>query len=316
MILKKVFRINSEKIHELPHKNFQSEKILQIMIEKNLNKVFEDLEFLTTEFKINDLRPDTVAFDFEKNCFVIIEYKNIKNKQILDQGATYFRMLMEQSHSFVLLYNRNKGKQYDVSNFNWDESYVIFVSPEFTKYQIGASGIGIPVRLFRISYYDNEIITLERIEEQLNSKLGKIIDSTNKTRKYNLDEYDENKYLDGTYHTGNSSVETKKLYFTMKKSLLEKFEKLEVKIRKSYIGFYLKDNASCICTLEVGKSSINLCYSTTVKKGIISDSIFIRNVEKIGTAGVGQYQSKIKSEDDFTKALPFIEKVYNHKSAN
>ena len=303
---------------ELSNIDFESEKILQIMIQDNLDNVFEGLEFLTTEFQpVEHLRPDTVAFDTEKNCFVIIEYKNVKNKQVLDQGATYYRMLMERKDSFVLLYNRIKSKQCVYSDFNWDESYVIFISPEFTKYQIGASGIGLPIRLFRISYYEKEIIVLERIEEHLNNKLGKIDDSASKPKSYvKLDEYDEEKYLNGSYNTGKSSDETRKLYFFMKKKLLDNFENLEVRIKKAYVGFYNKYNDSCICTLDVKKSFIKLNYSTTVKKGIISESDFIRNVEKIGTFGVGHYQSEIKNEDDFNRSLPYIEKVYDHKFSN
>lgn len=288
------------------------------MIQDNLDNVFEGLEFLTSEFRsVEHLRPDTVAFDTEKNCFVIIEYKNIKNKRVLDQGATYYRMLMEQKDSFVLLYNNIKNKQYVYSDFNWDESYVIFISPEFTKYQIGASGIGLPIRLFKVSYYEREIIILERIGEEINNKLSKIIDSVTKPKSYvKLDEYNEEHYLNGNYNTGNASDDTRKLYFNIKKILLDKFEGLEVRIRKAYVGFYNKDNDSCVCTLDVKKSLIKLTYATTVKKGIISESDFIKNMEKVGKFGVGHYQSEIKNEDDLIKALPFIKSVFVTKRSD
>ena len=313
-----MFSHNSGQVTELSNINFQSEKILQTTIETNLEGIFEGLEFLTTEFQLDGLRPDTIAFDTEKNCFVIIEYKNVKNKQVLDQGATYYRMLMEKQDSFVLLYNGIKSKQHDSKNFNWDESYVIFISPEFTKYQIGASGLKkLPIMLYEISCYDKGIFILKRMEDRLNHKYDKTVNSTDKPKNYiKLDEYDEEEYLNHGYNTGNASDGTRKLYFSIKTTLLEKFEDLEIKIRKAYVGFYNKNNDSCICTLSVQKSSIKLCYSTTVKKGIISESDFIRNVEKTGALGVGHYQSDIKNEDDLNKSLPYIEKVYNHKLPN
>ena len=56
-------------------KDFDYENEIQKLIENNLNTVFPNLEFLTTEYRIENLRPDSVAFDIESNAFVIIEYK-------------------------------------------------------------------------------------------------------------------------------------------------------------------------------------------------------------------------------------------------
>ncbi len=161
--MKKVFKNDSDTFSLLKEKTFDNEKMLQTLIEKNLGTVFDGLEFLTTEFQIKDLRPDSVAYDNEKNCFVIIEYKNVKNKQVLDQGASYYRLLREHKGDFVLLYNRLKNQQHKTDDFNWDEPYVIFLSPEFTKYQVGASGIGLPIQLYQILQYEDGIITLERV---------------------------------------------------------------------------------------------------------------------------------------------------------
>ena len=316
--MKDVFELKSDQLTRLNQISFDNEKVLQLLIEKNLDTVFDGLEFLSTEFQIKNLRPDSVAFDTEKNSFVIIEYKNIKNKQVLDQGATYYRLLKEHMGDFALLYNRLKKKQHGISDFNWDEAYVIFISPEFTKYQIGATGIGIPVRLYQIHQFDHGIITLERIGDTHteHSRFGPTENET-KTKSYvKLDEYDEEKFLDGTYKTGNSSPETRELYFKIKKRLLESFEDLEPRQKKAYMGFYLKNNDACICTLDVNKIRVKISYATTVKKNILSSSEFIHNVEKIGISGVGHYQSEIKDEGDIEKALQYVRVVYDYKTKN
>lgn len=313
--MKDVFKIASEQLTRLNQTSFDNEKVLQTLIEKNLDIVFDGLEFLSTEFQIKDLRPDSVAFDTEKNSFVIIEYKNIKNKQVLDQGATYYRLLKEHKGDFVLLYNRLKNKQHEVEYFNWDEPYVIFLSPEFTKYQIGATGIGLPVRLYQIHQFDQGIITVERIGEVAteHARFG-LSEETTKTKSYvRLDEYDEEKYLNGEFKTGNSSSETRELYFKIKKRLLETFEDIEPRQRKAYMGFYSKSNDACICTLDVAKAKIKITYAITVKKNILSPSEFIRDVENIGVYGVGHYQSEISSEDDIEKSLQYVQKVYDYK---
>jgi len=316
--LKDIFKIESEQLTRLNQTSFDNEKVLQTLIEKNLDMVFDGLEFLSTEFQIKDLRPDSVAFDTEKNSFVIIEYKNVKNKQVLDQGATYYRLLKEHKGDFVLLYNRLKDKQHEIDYFNWDEPYVIFLSPEFTKYQIGATGIGLPVRLYQIHQFDQGIITVERMGEVAteHARFGPSEDTT-KTKSYvRLDEYDEEKYLNGEFKTGNSGPETRALYFKIKKRLLETFEDVEPRQKKAYMGFYSKNNDACICTLDVSKSKVKITYATTVKKNILSSSEFIRNVENIGVYGVGHYQSEISNEEDIEKMLPYVKLVYDEKTQN
>jgi len=314
----KIFQEKSGQLKNLEDKNFGNEKTIQTLIEKNLEVVFDGLEFLSTEFRIKDLRPDSVAFDTEKNSFVIIEYKNVKNKQVLDQGATYYRLLKERKGDFVLLYNRLKNKQHEIDYFNWDEPYVIFLSPEFTKYQIGATGIGLPIKLYQIHQFDEGIITIERMDEIAgeHTQFGPT-EYTKKTKSYvRLDEYDEDKYLNGGYKTGNSSQETRELYFKIKKRLLETFEDIKPRQKKAYMGFYSTNNDACICTLDVGKSKIKITYAVTVKKNILSPSEFIRDVENIGVYGVGHYQSEIMNDDDIERSLQYVQKVYDYKIKN
>lgn len=316
ILLKDVFKLESNRLTRLPLTSFTNEKALQTLIEKNLSTVFDGLEFLSTEFQIKNLKPDSVAFDTEKKSFVVIEYKNVKNKQVLDQGATYYRLLKEHKGDFVLLYSRIKNKPYDIDEFNWDEIYVIFLSPEFTKYQIGATGIGLPVKLYHIHQFGQGIITLERVGDVPTTHLEYDPTSTKprSTNYIKLDSYDEEKYLNGTYKTGNSSPETRALYFKIKKRLLDKYEGLEFRQRKAYAGFYFKDNDACICTLDVSKSKIKITYSTIVKKNILSPSEFVRDTSKIGIFGVGHYQSEIKNEQDIEKAMPYVQTIYDYKT--
>ena len=116
-------------------KFFGLEKIIQNLVENNLSAIFPGLEFIETEFQIDDLRPDTIAFDTEKKSFVIIEYKNVENSSLVDQGVSYYQLLQDRKENFVLLYNGKKKQTFDVPNINWDETRVIFISPQYTKYQ-------------------------------------------------------------------------------------------------------------------------------------------------------------------------------------
>ncbi|MCH8914403.1 MAG: hypothetical protein IIA82_00905 [Thaumarchaeota archaeon] len=172
-----------------------------------------------------------------------------------------------------------------------------------------------PVKLFQISQYDNDIITIDRIGEvsKEEARFGPTQEATKSKTCVRLDEYSEEDYLSRKYKTGNASEETRNLYFKLKKRILESFEEIEPQQKKAYMGFYSKENDACICTLDVAKSKIKLTYSITTAKKILSQSDFIRDVENIGIFGVGHYQSEIKDEADIEKALPYIKQVYDYK---
>ena len=120
----KVFQESNSKLTELKqesgNKAFDYEKMVQSLVENNLNTIFPSLEFLTTEYQIDGLRPDSIAFDNDRNSFAIIEYKNVKHKGVVDQGMSYYQLLQEKREAFILLYQKKKEKLLDVENdVNW-----------------------------------------------------------------------------------------------------------------------------------------------------------------------------------------------------
>ena len=308
----RIFQLSSGQRNELKEyfkdgKPFEDEKTLQKLIEDNIPNIFPDNEFIERQYQIEDLRPDTIAFDNEKKSFVIIEYKNIKNHSLIDQGVSYYQVLHNRKADFVLLYNKVKKKSHDRNDFNWDETRVIFISPSFSKYQKRASNFqGLPIRLYQIQRYQNNIFSIspvgdksERIFEPKPKEFPPI--------------YVEEDYLDGKYTNQYPTPETKKLWYELKNKILDIIENLEFKQKKVYAGFYHAENGSCICTMEAIKSRITLTYSTT-KKGVLPDSEFIDDVTDKGHRGVGDFQSKIKQDSDIEKAIPLIEIIYQLKT--
>ena len=68
------------------------------------------LNFVKTEFAINNFRIDTLAFDDELNSFVIIEYKKDRSFSVIDQGYAYLALMLNNKADFILEYNENKNK--------------------------------------------------------------------------------------------------------------------------------------------------------------------------------------------------------------
>ncbi|MBR8748600.1 hypothetical protein IX317_000259 [Fusobacterium sp. DD29] len=73
MLLKNI----NGKVEQIYLDEFKLEKDLQNFVEKNLDYLL-DLEFVESEFTIENYRLDSLAFDKENKSFVIIEYKKGK----------------------------------------------------------------------------------------------------------------------------------------------------------------------------------------------------------------------------------------------
>ncbi len=308
----KLFRPDSGKLVELRPGDFDYEQVIQNLLEKSLGEIFPGLQFVKSEYPIEEFRADTIAFDTERMSFVIIEYKNVKNKSVIDQGITYYNLLQDNREAFVLLYQKETGKLCDVKDINWDETRVIFITPSFTSYQRKASGYaGVPIELYEIRKYEGGIVALDRIESKSAVITAPPRKASTKPRIGTI-EYAEEDYLNGKYDNTTRTPEIKNLYYKLRTALLEKFDKLELKQKKQYIGFYSKDDGSAVCTVEVQKRKMILTYSTSNGQ-LLPSQEFVRNVSKIGHWGIGNFQSDIKNEEDISKALPLVEKVYQSK---
>jgi len=308
-----IFRTDSGKLIKLKTtdegKYFSTEKEIQGLVEHNISEIFTDLEFIRTEYQIENLRIDTIAFDKERNSFVIIEYKNKQDEDVLAQGISYYQLMMDKKGEFVILYNKAKNENFDIDDINWDETRIIFISPKFTHYQLMASGFaGLPTEFYEIKKYQDNILTLNRIDQKQEKSSRKDL---KRKIQVTISEYHEEDYLAGKYETTPASPETIKLWRDFKNLILDSFDKLEFKQKKKYGGFYSTEDNSCICTLDAQKNAIWLSYSTT-KKNFFEDTDFVTYTTK-GHFGVGHYRSKITSNEDVDQAIPFIHNVYEDK---
>ena len=177
-----------------------------------------------------------------------------------------------------------------------------------------ASGFaGLPTEFYEIKKYENEIITLERIDVETNKKISSGKKKSKEKSHIVYTEYTEEDYLSGKYETTTPDDNTKELWFKLKDRILTAYDDvLEYKQRKKYGGFYSKVDNACICTLDSTKSAIWISYSIT--KENFFDYPYISYTTK-GHFGVGYYRSKIQNSKDIEKVLPRIHDVLNEKGA-
>jgi hypothetical protein len=126
------------------------EKTIQTITEQNLNEVF-GLGFITSEFPLNNLRIDTLAYDEETKSFVVIEYKRDRSFTVIDQGYAYLALLLNNKADFILEYNEKCKKNLRKDEVDWSQSMVIFIAQSFTKYQQEAIGFqDLPIELWEV----------------------------------------------------------------------------------------------------------------------------------------------------------------------
>ena len=150
-----IFKNSTNKLNRIKQLSFKLEKEIQDLTEKNLSDIF-GLQIVKSEFSLNGLRIDTLAYDNENNSFVIIEYKRDKNFSVIDQGYAYLSLMLNNKADFILEYNENCDRNLKRENVDWSQSRVLFVSPAFSKYQQQAINFkDLPIELWEISKYEN-----------------------------------------------------------------------------------------------------------------------------------------------------------------
>lgn len=257
---------------ELKQKDFKNEKELQNYFEENLQKIL-GYKFVETEFAVGSFRIDTLAYDEESKSFRIIEYKNVKNHSLVDQGYTYLKLLLERKADFVLKYNEKNDSNLKLSDVDWSQSRIIFASPIYTSYQLNATDFkNIPVDLIKVTRYEENIVDIEFIKKTSNVKVEDIqIESEQKEINKEIKVYTEDDHLNKV------SEKTKRLYNILKNRILE-LDDIDIDVKKVYIAFKGRKN---IVDVEFTQNKLRL--DINMKKGTLNDPLGItRDITNVG----------------------------------
>lgn len=281
---------------ELKQKDFENEKELQKFFENNLEKIL-GYRFIDTEFTVGDFRIDSLAFDEETKSFKIIEYKNVKNHSLVDQGYTYLKIMLERKADFVLQYNIKTKSSLTIQDIDWSQSRIIFVSPIYTAYQLNATDFkNIPVDLVKVTRYEEDIVEIDFIKKTSNVKVQDI--------KMESEQNDVNKevivYTEED-HLAKASEEIKKVYEELKNRILE-LDDIDIEIKKYYIAFKGRTN---IVDIEFTKNKLKI--DINMKKGTLEDLLNItEDISEIGHWGNGDYRVILNNSNDIDTLIPLI----------
>lgn len=303
----RVFILKSGKVRRLKIKPFKTEKEIQTIVERNLKNIF-NLEFIAHEFQIGKLRIDTLAFDPQSKSFVVIEYKKDKYFSVIDQGFAYLSVMLRRKAEFVLKYNEEKNENKKKGYFDWSQSRVIFISPQFTAYQKELLSFkDLPFELWEIKRYEGDIIIFNQITP---TDSGAYIKLKELAKGYKEISREVRVYTE-EYHLKGKPEEIVELYNDLKRRILELGDNIEIRPRKRYIGFIANTN---FVDVHLKKSKIKLWIN--LKKGELDDPKKIaRDVSEIGHWGNGDYEISLDPNTDLDYIMMLIKQSYQKHSS-
>ena len=253
-----VYSIKKNSINPIELIPFGKEREIQDLVEGNTETLF-GVEFVSSEFKIEEFRIDSLCFNNETNSFTIIEYKKGSSYSVIDQGYSYLSKMLNNKDSFIVEYNEKLNKSLKRDQIDWSQSTIIFVSPSFNTYQKNSVNFqDIPFELWEIKRFTNNTIVLNQHMSQSNESIKKvvsgkdnIIDSVSKE----VIVYTKDKFTKGM---NNNLVEI----LNGLEDRLSDWDDIKFKYKKNYLGIW--KNKKVIIYIDKQKDSLR----TTIVRGV------------------------------------------------
>ena len=261
---------------------FEKENPIHFLVENNTEVLFNlklvKHKFTCQSFTNHSLEFDSLCWDENDNCFVIIEYKLGKSKSLIDQGMSYLNTMLNRKHNVLYELNEQLGEKFKLNDVNWDKSRIIFVSQEFTKFQLNSVSFkNLPFELWEIKRYSNNTISMYQhvTNSKIKLNLGDFVDDIRK----NDDDKGTNKVVeeirdyDDTFLLKSSSENIKTVWKKIKEQITtDHFMGTRFNYTKNYNRFSLSNNSPiCYFIFQNNKIRIDISggtdYVTEKRKG-------------------------------------------------
>jgi hypothetical protein len=90
---------------------------------------------------------------------------------VIDQGVAYLNLMLIHKTEFLYAYYKKTAKMLEKEDIDWSQSRIIFVTPEFTKYQQQAIGFkDLGIQLWEVHKYNNGTLTFNEIKPSTTTK--------------------------------------------------------------------------------------------------------------------------------------------------
>ncbi len=249
-----IYKNSNWKLQPVKEIGFELEKHMQKITEDNLEKVFW-LEFIKTEFQLNNLRIDSLTFDNENNAFAIVEYKRWNSYSVIDQWMSYLALLLNNKADFVQELSRKRNKFIDSNDVDWSQSRVIIIADSFNRYQKESINFkDLAIELWELKQFNDWTIIYNPI------KASNTTESIKNITKFETKEFETVNKEIKTYTIEDRFKEwwdeSKELFEEVREKIISLDSRIEEKAVKWYIGYYIWNRNMVI--LKIQKSKIVL----------------------------------------------------------
>ncbi len=299
-----LFKIKNSNVAKLSTVELGKEKNIQVLFEQNLLTIL-NVDFLASEYSTSfGGRIDTLGID-KNGSPVVIEYKRNQNDNIINQGLSYLRWLLDHRADFEILC-RNQKVDIDI---DWSSPRVICVAESYNKFDLDTVEIlPIKIELLRYRIYEDNILLVES-DSQRSVKISttKILDKGKKEKEIIKLQKD---YTIET-HLQIASKEIKELFMQLKETITSLDEAIVEEAKAKYIAYKLTTN---FVDIVIQKNTIKTFLN--VPSGKLNDSFGIaRDLTKpkpVGHWGNGDYEVLVKNKEELLKLFELIKQSYNY----
>src|SRR3989304_8194152 len=255
-----LFKIKNSNVEKLSTVDLEKEKNIQTLFEQNLLTIL-NVDFLATEYSTSfGGRIDTLGID-KSGSPVIIEYKRNQNDNVINQGLSYLRWLLDHKADFEILC---QNKKVDIE-IDWDSPRVICIAESYNKFDLDTADIlPINVELLRYRIYDENILYVEPENYQ------KVRISTSGIVKKAKQGKEKTERLQKTYsiddHLAGIDKQTVDLFQTLREKILSLDENIIEEAKAKYIAYKTSTNFTDVVIKQYG-----LKIFLNVKSGQLND---------------------------------------------
>jgi predicted transport protein len=249
-------------------------------------------------------RIDTLGID-KSFSPVIIEYKKNQNDNVINQGLSYLKWLLDHKADFEVLC-RNKNFKIDI---DWTSPRVVCVAENYNKFDLDTAEIlPIKIELYKYRIYDENILYVEsESQKAVKISTSKIFDKGKKEKEITKLQKEYNIET----HLQIASKEAKDLFLNLKEMISGLDESITEEAKAKYIAYKLTTN---FVDLVIQKNSIKAFLN--IPSGKLKDPYKIaRDLTKpkpVGHWGNGDYEVIIHNNGELSKLFELIKQSYNY----
>ncbi|MDF2466417.1 MAG: hypothetical protein K0Q43_4652 [Ramlibacter sp.] len=302
-----LFRLSGGKAFELATRAAPLEKTLQRLIESQMETLL-GVRFLASEYatgKTHKGRIDSLGLD-ENGCPVIVEYKRHSNENVINQGLFYLDWLMDHQAEFKWIVMEKLGKD-DAGGIEWSGTRLLCIASDFTRYDEHAvQQIPRNVELLRYKFFGDDLLLLELVNAQ------SVPDATAVQSALATKALDQGRakapYKDKTpaEQLELATPDIRALHEQLTSYLMSLGDDVQEKPLKLYTAYRRLKNFACVIPYP-NRMLVMLKLDPST---VALEEGFSRDMRQTGHWGTGDLELLLRTEADFERAKPLLERSY------